>query len=97
MANVILKGFIVISDDDNKTQVQEALEEHIVLTRQEAGCLVFDVMPDEYNSCKYWVYEKFVSKEAFEIHQDRVRSSVWGRVSADVQRFYEPLIELVEF
>lgn len=94
MAKVILKGFIIIPPT-NKQEILVALDEHIKLTRQEQDCLVFEVSPDDEHQDKYWVYEEFVDKTAFEIHQARVRTSVWGKISADVQRFYEPLIELL--
>lgn len=74
MAKVILKGFIIIPAD-NKQMILSALEKHIKLTRQEVGCIVFDIMADDVCQDKYWVYEEFVDKAAFELHQARVRSS----------------------
>lgn len=92
MAKVILKGFIIIAE--NKAAILAALDEHIALTRQELGCLAFVITPDDECQDKYWVYEEFMDKAAFEAHQVRVRTSDWGRVSANIPRFYEPLIEL---
>ncbi|MDO4699452.1 MAG: antibiotic biosynthesis monooxygenase [Moraxella sp.] len=91
---MVLKGFILISVKDRQ-QILSALAEHIELTKAEAGCLKFDITPDDHCQDKYWVYEEFVNKAAFEYHQARVRSSHWGRVSADVERHYEALLELV--
>ena len=45
MANVILKGFIIVPDDD-MPGVLEELPNHIALTRQEAGCISFEVSRD---------------------------------------------------
>lgn len=91
MAKVILKGFIIIPMD-NKQEILTAFDEHIKLTKQEVGCITFDITPDNICQDKYWVYEEFVDKAAFKLHQARVRSSDWGKVSVNVQRHYEPLI-----
>lgn len=91
MAKVILKGFIIIPSN-NRAKILAALDEHIKLTKAEQGCLVFQITPDNERADKYWVYEEFVDKLAFDAHQARVRSSLWGVMSADVERHYEPLI-----
>lgn len=91
MAKVILKGFIIIAPK-RSAEILTALDEHIKLTKAEQGCLVFQITPDSEREDKYWVYEEFVDKDAFDAHQARVRSSAWGVVSADVERHYEPLI-----
>lgn len=95
MAKVVLKGYIIIPKT-NRQVVLDELEKHIALTRQESGCLAFQITQDNSDADRFWVYEEFVNKEAFDCHQARVRLSDWGRVSCDVQRFYEPLIELIE-
>lgn len=94
MTKVALRGFIVVPSE-NRQQILSVLAEHIELTKAEAGCLRFDITPDDDCQNKYWVYEEFVNKAAFEAHQARVHSSHWGRVSADVERHYEVLLELV--
>lgn len=94
MATVVLKGFIIIPDK-NRQQILSALDEHIRLSRAEAGCLKFEITPDDNCPDKYWVDEAFVDRAAFEYHQERVRSSHWGKFSGDVERHYEVLLELV--
>ncbi len=42
MGKVILKGFIVVPEDELNI-VSKALEKHVALTKQEPGCLVFNV------------------------------------------------------
>ncbi len=93
MSTVMLKGYIVLPKTNRKA-ILTALNEHIILTRHEQGCLAFEITPDGQDADKYWVYEEFVSKEAFLTHQERVRLSHWGQISTDVERCYEPLVGL---
>jgi len=88
MAKVVLKGHVLIPHDDLKSVLEE-LPLHKELTRQEEGCLIFEVIQDESQVCKLNVYEEFKSKTAFQYHQDRVRSSRWGSITKNIKRFYE--------
>jgi len=87
MAKVILKGFIVVSDKDLDI-VEQTLPSHIALTLEEEGCLCFQVTRCTSNANRFDVYEEFVDMEAFNAHQERVRSSHWGTVTKDVERYY---------
>jgi len=75
--------------DGDLAKVMQALTEHIELTRQEKGCLVFEVAQDDTNPNRFNVYEEFVDREAFENHQQRVRDSRWGATTANISRHYE--------
>lgn len=88
MHKIVLEGHIVVPGSDLAAVMAE-LPTHIRLTRQEEGCLRFDVTqsPDAENV--FFVYEEFVHRVAFEAHQQRVKSSDWGRVAANVQRHYQ--------
>ena len=88
MSKVILKGFIQIPKLELDV-VKEQLELHIQLTREESGCLVFEVVQDGLDGCLFQVYEEFDSEESFSFHQERVKNSVWGEVSCNVNREYE--------
>ena len=88
MTRVILKGFIEVPDDD-LAQVAEALPEHIEKTRNEDGCLVFQVEPDQAFKNRFNVYEEFENREAFEFHQKRVKESRWGLITTNIKRFYK--------
>ncbi|MEM7207314.1 MAG: antibiotic biosynthesis monooxygenase [Pseudomonadota bacterium] len=88
MAKIILKGHIVIPKADLIT-VREELVTHIELTRQEPGCLVFEIEQDSTDEHTFHVYEEFANREAFEAHQDRVKASRWGQVSRNVVRHFE--------
>ena len=88
MSKVILKGHIIVPTADIAAVTQE-LVTHIALTRQESGCLVFEVSQDADNANRFDVYEKFVDRDSFSSHQDRVRASKWGRVTVNVERHYQ--------
>lgn len=88
MSKVVLSGFIIVPKQDLKT-IKAELAQHIRLTRQEAGCIVFNVIQNEELSTRFDVYEEFVDQQAFEHHQKRVKQSNWGKLTKDVQRHYQ--------
>ncbi|EGQ7970964.1 putative quinol monooxygenase [Vibrio cholerae] len=88
MSKVILKGFITVPQAVLAAVINE-LDNHIRLTRLEDGCLIFEVTKNEENPCRFDVYEEFRDQSAFDRHQLRVKSSTWGKVSANVERNYE--------
>lgn len=87
MPKIILSGHIEVPADELE-QVREALTTHISKTRAEAGCLIFEVTESEDKLGVFTVYEEFESKEAFELHQKRVKESDWGAVTKNVSRHY---------
>ncbi|MEM7081054.1 MAG: antibiotic biosynthesis monooxygenase [Pseudomonadota bacterium] len=88
MGRVILRGYIVVPRAD-LARVAGELPEHVRLTRAEPGCVSFSVEPSEQDPQRFDVAEEFIDRAAFEAHQDRVRSSVWGQVTLNVARHYE--------
>lgn len=84
---VVLQGHIVVPDTD-LLAVRAELPNHIELTRNEVGCLRFDVTQDPNDPHVFVVYEVFVDRVAFEAHQQRVGTSAWGRVAAAAERHY---------
>jgi autoinducer 2-degrading protein len=87
MSRVILKGFIIVPLND-LAAVKDELDNHICLTRAETGCRIFEVTQDNINPCRFDVYEEFVDQAAFQAHQARVKSSRWGGITVNVERFY---------
>jgi len=87
MSKVTLQGHIIVPDAELEI-VKAALVKHIGLTRQEPGCIVFEVIqvPEQLN--RFNVYEEFVDQAAFDQHQQRVRDSDWGRITVNVERHY---------
>lgn len=88
MPKIILKGHIIVPESDLSI-VKNALLSHIELTRAELGCIVFKVTVDSLNPNKFDVYEEFCSQESFSHHQIRVKQSIWGQVTHNVERHYK--------
>ncbi len=88
LTKVVLKGHIVVPDSE-MAAVKLELVNHIELTRQESGCLVFNVSQDTENPNRFNVYEEFADRHSFANHQDRVRQSAWGAVTVNIERHYE--------
>ena len=87
MTKVILKGYVIASDQDIPAIAAE-LPRHIELTLQEAGCIAFQVSQDAESKNRFNVYEEFIDKKAFEAHQLRAKASSWGQVSANLEKHY---------
>jgi quinol monooxygenase YgiN len=64
MEKVVLKGFVIVPDDDLEIVLSE-LPSHIENTISENGCLIFEVNQDRINPNKLNVYEVFLNKSAF--------------------------------
>lgn len=88
MAAVTLQGYIIVPDDDLEN-ITSALLTHIILTREEPGCLAFNVTPDKNNPNKFDVYEEFINQAGFNYHQSRSKASSWAETSKRVERHYE--------
>ena len=88
MTRVRLTGYIIVPKGD-LALIERELPRHIALTRQEPGCIAFEVEQSESNRLRFDVAEEFESREAFDHHQERVKASDWGAVTANVERHYE--------
>lgn len=88
MTRIVLSGYIIVPESD-LAAVQQELPRHIELTRQEPGCLVFQVAQDTQNPARFDVREEFVDQKSFAEHQARVGTSRWGSVAANVTRHYQ--------
>lgn len=87
MSKIILEGYIVVPDDDLEA-VSAELSTHTALTLEEEGCLLFQVTQKPGATNVFNVYEEFVDRTAFELHQQRVRQSEWGAITTNVERHY---------
>lgn len=88
MSKVVLSGYILVPESELR-QVRAALAEHILLTRAEAGCLIFNVTACPSDKTRFEVYEEFESEAAFKFHQQRVATSPWGTCTRNVKRNYK--------
>lgn len=85
---VTLEGYIKVAEKD-LSEILKELPKHIELTRQEIGCISFQVSQDPQNKDTFLIYEEFIDKAAFENHQQRVKNSRWGEVAKDAQRHFQ--------
>lgn len=88
MSKIVLTGHIEVPPEDLEA-VLTALQTHKALTHQEPGCLVFKVTQDPHIPNRFSVYEEFVDQQAFDTHQQRVKSSEWGKITHKVERHYQ--------
>jgi autoinducer 2-degrading protein len=84
---VVLTGYIKVSRSERRV-IQQHLAQHIQNTRQEAGCLAFEVNQSAEDDCVFTVFECFKDQAAFESHQARVKVSLWGEISRNAERVY---------
>lgn len=83
-----LEGHIDVPAD-RIAQVSEALKDHIKLTREEEGCIFFNVDACTKVEGRFLVSEAFVDDAAFQFHQERAGQSAWAEASKDVTRDYK--------
>lgn len=82
-----LTGVLRCKDAEEAEIVTRLLPEHIRLTHEEPGCMLFEVKPD--GPLNWRVMEAFVNKEAFEAHQLRTRASAWWQQTKGITREFE--------
>ena len=88
MSKVIVEGYILVSDEDMEI-VEVELPIHAYLTKNEQGCITFNVTKDKVDKHRFNVYEVFNSATAFEYHQNRIKDSRWGAITKNVIRNYQ--------
>lgn len=87
MSKVILSGYILVEQSE-LTTIKEVLSTHIELTKNEPGCIVFEVSQDSEQMNRFNVYEEFTDDTSFKAHQSRAANSKWGEVTVNVERHY---------
>ena len=87
MSRVRLTGTLHCASDEEADLVRLHLPEHVRLTRAEPGCIAFDVR-ESADPLVWDVSEEFADEAAFAAHQQRVSESLWGRVTAGIERRY---------
>lgn len=87
MNDIRLTGQLICKTADEAQIVARNLPRHVKLTRDESGCLSFDVTPTA-DPMVWMVAEHFRNEQAFTVHQERVARSEWGRVTAGIERRY---------
>ncbi|WP_333899777.1 putative quinol monooxygenase [Agrobacterium pusense] len=85
---VRLRGFLRCLSKDDVELVRRHLPEHLRLTREEPGCISFEV--SETDDPLIWrVEELFADRAAFDFHQQRTRASEWFMGTSVIPRDYE--------
>lgn len=87
MESVRLSGLLVCRDAEEAASVAEHLPRHVALTREEPGCVSFDVVPTD-DPLVWRVEETFAGRDAFAAHQHRASGGDWGRATAGIERQY---------
>ena len=93
MAKVFLDGLLVATTAADRAVIDLYLDDHILLTRAEPGCLKFEVTQDPKKRNVFIVSEEFEEEEDFEFHQERAKASEWGKVSEKLERKFTKRIE----
>jgi quinol monooxygenase YgiN len=87
VSEVRLTGRLVCRNQDEAQLVIGLLPQHIALTRAEPGCVSFEVAPT-VDPLIWQVDECFEDEVVFTAHQDRAAGSLWGRMTAGIERQY---------
>ena len=86
MGVIRVTGRLICKSDAEARIVEDHLGDHIRLTREETGCLRFEVTRSDSEPMVWMLDEAFTDRSAFEAHQNRTRTSHWGRVSVGIER-----------
>ncbi len=82
---VALTGRLICADADQMMTALSLLPDHIRLSREEPGCLRFELWQDE-DPLVWHLSELFIDADAFAAHGARTADSEWGRAGADIGR-----------
>lgn len=83
-----LTGLLLCSSPAQREIVLQYLPEHTRLTKEEPGCLAFAVTQTT-DPLRWRVEELFQDQAAFDAHQRRIKTSVWGEKTRAIAREYQ--------
>lgn len=83
-----LTGRLICQDAGQMMTALSLLPDHVRLSRDEPGCLRFDLWQDE-DPLVWHLSELFVDADAFAAHDARTKASLWGRESAGIGRDFQ--------
>ena len=86
-SGVRVTGQLLCRNQVELNTVLSHLQRHIELTRAEPGCLSFEVRQTS-DPLVFDVDETFRDDDALDHHRKRMAGSVWGRVTAGIERRY---------
>jgi quinol monooxygenase YgiN len=82
-----LRGHLICQNSEEAAAVRWNLPQHIALSRASPGCLTFEVTQTD-DPLVFEVMESFRTREDFEAHQARTRSSPWFEATRQILRDY---------
>jgi quinol monooxygenase YgiN len=80
-----LRGHLICMTTEEAATVRWHLADHVRLSRQEPGCISFNVEPTD-DPMKWEVDEAFTTRETFDGHQLRTRESEWFKATRSILR-----------
>lgn len=83
--HIAISGTITCQPDDLDL-VLVLLPDHIALSQQEPGCLLFTIVQTGAGACVFDVSERFVDQNAFDAHTARTRKSIWWQKTQHIPR-----------
>lgn len=83
-----LTGRLLCKNVEESELVRRFLPEHIRLTKEETGCLAFNVT-ETADPLVWQVEELFSDPQTFALHQARTKASEWGRETRAIVREYQ--------
>lgn len=81
-----LTGHLFCSDAAQMMTALSLLPDHVRSSREEPGCLHFDLTQDRDDPSIWHLSELFADADALAAHADRSRTSPWGRDGAAIGR-----------
>ena len=88
MGQVTLSGDILAPAAD-LPGLRAGLADHIVATRNEPGCVSFEMGEDPNHPGRFNLEEVFADRDALDQHRARMQASPWADASKNIQRHYE--------
>lgn len=89
MPRVHVTGFLICRSLEESDRAAAALPEHTRLSRDEPGCLKFEVIRSAVDPCRFALQETFRSPEDFDVHQARTRASDWWTATQHIPREFK--------
>jgi len=87
MSKFAIEGHMEVPEEDLAAVLSE-LPNHASLTRDEPGCIEFEVGQRPGEPHVLDVRELYESREALELHKSRIQGSKWAEVTKNVSRHY---------
>lgn len=88
MGMTTLTGTLTCTTQAEAEVVRTYLPEHIRLSRAEPGCVKFDVTVGD-TPMVWHLDEAFIDAAAFAAHQDRTKTTIWAKKTANLIRDFK--------